>query len=166
MNTANLTLELLTRSDFEEVLIMLLEPDMFKYIKPHQDKSAAYHLKFLELKLNQISNGEGYYWLARNKGGSLLGVINLTPIPETDQVQIGWLIKTEFRGLGYAYEAAKSALDFGIKKTNFNPIYGVFEAENVASEKILEKLDFKFHESFMEDEVLIKKYIFQAQNEF
>ena len=166
MTTANLTLELLTKSDFEEVLTLLLEPDMFKYIKTHQDKSAAYHLKFLELKLKQISNGGGYYWLARDSAENLVGAINLTPISATDQVQIGWLIKSEFRGMGYAYESAKSVLDFGIKKTNFNPIYGVFEAENVASEKILEKLDFKFHESFLEAEVLIKKYIFQVQNEF
>ena len=82
----------------------------------------------------------------------------------TDQVQVGWLIKSEFRGLGYAYESAKGVLDFGLNKTNFNPIYGVFEAENIASEKILEKLNFKFHESFLEDDLLIKKYILQANN--
>lgn len=162
MKTARLSLTLLSESDINDVLAMLLEKGMFEYIKPHEGKPDQYYLDFLSLKLEQIKSGKGFYWLVKDNNMELAGSINLTPIPGTGEQQIGWLIKKKFRGQGFAYEAAKLVLDFAKKETNFNPIYGVFESKNVASEKILTKLNFEFHNSFVEDGVIIKKFIYQG----
>ena len=140
---------------------MFKEPDIFIYIKPHQNKSDEAYDDFLNLKLQQTQTGSGFYWLVRDINGELAGAINLTPIPDTGEMQIGWMIKNKYRGRGIAYDAAKMALEFGLKKTDFNPIYGVFEEENIASEKILEKLNFKFHTSFMEGDNVLKQYIYR-----
>jgi RimJ/RimL family protein N-acetyltransferase len=59
-------------------------------------------------------------------------------------MQLGWQIKTAFRKQGYASEAAQCALDFAIADTTIDPVYAVFVKENIASERILMKLAFKY----------------------
>ena len=164
MQSTKLSLTLLKESDWNEVLIMFQEPGMFQYITPHRDKSVNYYLDFLNLKLEQIKSGTGFYWLVRDKNGELAGTINLTPIPDTGEMQIGWMIRSKFRGQGLAYDAAKLALEFGFRETNFDPIYGVFEVENIASEKILKKLGFMFYEQFFEGNIMVKQYIYKRKD--
>ena len=159
MKTTRTQLDLIKPSDFDEVLIMFNEPDTFKYIKHAQHKSRKEHIEFLQLKMTQTQSGIGYYWVIRElKTDKLIGAINLTPIPSTDEIQIGWIISRSFRKRGFAFEAAKAALEFGINKTNFNPIYAVYEKDNIASEKIMEKLNFRLYKTFFEDEIELKKY--------
>lgn len=142
------TLSLLGRSDFPDVLDMYSEPDTFKYIKGLQNKSEQEYLEFLERKLQEIETGAGYYWMARLSGSAgFVGAINLTPIVgQPDRIQIGWQLKGQFRGQGYASELAEPVFRFGIDKLGLRTIYGVFEPENLASKRILEKLGFTFDE--------------------
>ena len=163
MKTDRATLSLLTESAFDEVLKMFKEPETFKYIKPFQNKTRGAYLEFLKLKIRQIESGKGYYWVIRSIYSSdFIGAINLTPIPGTGQIQIGWQIKNKFRRQGYAYETAKAALEFALAETKFRPIYAVFEKGNVASEKILKKLNFNFHETEIKDTIELKKYIYDS----
>lgn len=53
--------------------------------------------------------------------------------------------------MGYAYEAAKAALDYGIEVLGFRDIYGMTDIDNTGSRRILEKLGFEFVEVFNYD---------------
>ena len=160
IKTERTILTLLQKSDFDELLEMFSEKDAFKYIRPHQHKSIEERIGFLELKLNQIENKTGFYWVARcSETNELIGAINLTPIPKTDKMQIGWMIKSSHQRKGYATETARGVLEFAVKNANFNPIYGVFEKENIASEKILKQLNFAFNKEWDESESTIQEYI-------
>ncbi|MEZ4918559.1 MAG: GNAT family N-acetyltransferase [Saprospiraceae bacterium] len=155
-------MKLLTPSDFPEALEMFHEPETFKYIAPLANKSDAEYLDFLNLKHQQILDKTGYYWVVRNRiNGDFIGGINLTPIPDTGQKQIGWQLKAAYRKQGIAFEAAQLALEFGLNHTNFYPIYAVFHPENIASQRILEKLGFDFLEAFSKAGEPLKKYIFE-----
>jgi len=52
---------------------------------------------------------------------------------------------------GYAYEAAKASLDYGIDELGFKDIYAMTEVGNAGSRRILEKLGFRFVEIFNYD---------------
>lgn len=52
---------------------------------------------------------------------------------------------------GYAYEAAKAALDYGIDVLGFRDIYAMTDVDNTGSRHILEKLGFSFVEIFNYD---------------
>jgi len=161
LSTQRTYLHLLSISDFQEVLEMFMEPDMFKYIAPSQNRNEEQHIEFLYLKLKQIQEGKGYYYLARSKDNNeFIGGLNLTPIGDTDKVQIGWLIKSKFRRQGFAFETARALLDFAIQNKTFNPIYAVYETANIASKKIIEKLNFQFLETTVEDGIEINTYVF------
>ncbi|QCK16772.1 GNAT family N-acetyltransferase [Mangrovivirga cuniculi] len=154
--TNRATLTLLELNDFEDMLSLFLEKDMFKYISPHKDKSREERLEFLNLKLTDNKSGRGYYWVARDsKSNDLIGAINLTPIPESNDLQIGWMISNAYRGKGMATELAQAAKNFFIENLNTDHIFAVFEEGNIASEKIIKKLNFKPHKTFKEDETTI-----------
>lgn len=90
-----------------------------------------------------------------------MGAINLNEIQNSDDMQIGWQIKENFRHQGLAYLGAQMALDFAIDNTEITTIYGVFQADNLASDRILNKLRFSLEGINMQNEVLLHRYIFQ-----
>lgn len=164
MKTERLHLKLIESSDINEVLDMFNEEEAFKYIRPLQNKNTAFYLDFLNLKIEEIKLKKGFYWMVRNYHSKLVGAINLTPIPYTDNIQIGWQIRKQFRKQGFAFEASKAVLKFTLTQTDFDPIFSVFEKENIASKKILNKLNFEFYESVDYNGIELKKYIFKKHD--
>ncbi len=149
ISTPRLTLSLLTLEDINEVLIMFKEPNTFKYIKHMLDATPEECLAFLHKKISNINSKKGYFWTARTLDTKeLIGTFNLSPIPsDPEKLQIGWQIKTVHRGQGYAYECAQAIMKYAINTLKLSIVYGVYEVENIASEKLFNKLNFSFVET-------------------
>jgi RimJ/RimL family protein N-acetyltransferase len=64
-----------------------------------------------------------------------------------------------------AFEGARRAMEFALNKTDVDPIYVVFNPENVASQKIAEKLGFTLFEKFGTKEDPLLKYIYRRKGE-
>jgi RimJ/RimL family protein N-acetyltransferase len=54
-------------------------------------------------------------------------------------------------GQGYAYEAAKASLDYGIDTMGFKDIYAMTDVDNLGSRHLLEKLGFEYKKTFAYD---------------
>lgn len=59
-------------------------------------------------------------------------------------VEIGWRFARESWGNGYASEAALAALEFGFRDCGLSEIVGVYQTENQASGRIMQKLGMRF----------------------
>lgn len=156
-------IRLVEKNDFPSLLEMFHEPDTFKYIKPLANKTDDFYLSFLDLKLKQSQTKEGFYWVIVLETGEIAGAINLTPIPKTEDMQLGWQIKRAWQGKGIASAAAKAALDFALSNTEIDPIYIVFNTQNIASQRIGEKLGFYFLEVFGTEDDPLLKYIYERK---
>ena len=143
MKTARTTMTLMSQQDIPEVLEMFKEKDTFRYIKGLQGKTEQEYRAFLALKITEIQQGNGFYWIIREStSGEFIGAINLTPIPKTKDLQLGWQIKDRFRRKGLALETAQKAMEFALEETDFDPLYIVYEAANEASARISRRLNF------------------------
>ena len=143
METLRTKLTLLKIEDFPEVLTMFHEPDTTNYIKHLQNLSTQEYETILGNRLAQIENKIGCHWTARLRTtNEFIGALNLSPIPNTEMIQIGFQLRTKYWNQGFASELAKKLIGFGIREMKLKTIYGVFEKENVASRKVLEKLGF------------------------
>ncbi|SRR6266496_2829557 len=58
----------------------------------------------------------------------------------TPCIEIGWRIKKQHWGNGYATEAAKACLYYGFKTLQFDKIYSFTSAANLKSEKVMQKI--------------------------
>ena len=152
---------LLTKDDFPDMLAMFNEPETAVYIKHLENLSRIEYEFILNNRLVQLENKAGYHWTARLKSSNeFIGALNLSPIPTTEMMQIGFQLQTKYWNQGFAFELAKKVLEFGIHEIGLKTIYGVFEKENIASRKVLEKLGFAVDEDkiHLEGQVEIYKY--------
>ena len=142
---------------------MAREQDTFKYLKKLRIMTTAEYDKFLLTKLEQIQNRTGYHWAAWLKTDhSFVGALNLNPVTGADKLQIGCQLKRAYWQQGFASELMKSVIDFAIYELKLPEVYGLFEKENVASRKLLEKLGFVPLEVRLLQEVEVAYYHYVA----
>jgi RimJ/RimL family protein N-acetyltransferase len=67
-----------------------------------------------------------------------------------DEVDLGYRFIQKYWGKGYATEAAKAVLEFGVKNKIPN-IIGRAAVENTASVKVLQKIGLTFKEYYLEE---------------
>lgn len=161
METARTKLTLLAREDFPDVMQMFNDPETTTYIKHLQNLSGAESETILNNRLTQVENKTGYHWTARLKStNDFIGALNLSPIPNTEMMQIGFQLATKYWNRGFASELAKKVLEFGIHEAGLKIIYGVFEKENVGSRKVLERLGFSVDKKSALEEKGVEVYRF------
>jgi ribosomal-protein-alanine N-acetyltransferase len=163
LQTERTLLSLLVEQDLPDMEAIARETDTFKYLKKFQTMTTDEYTQFLQTKLEQIRNGTGYHWAVRLKtDGQFIGAVNLNPIKGTSKLQIGCQLKRDFWSRGLASELMARLLEFGIQELKLPAVYGVFQKENIASRKLLEKLGFVFEEGFQEQEVEVEVYKYAA----
>ena len=60
----------------------------------------------------------------------------------TTEIELGYLLARNFWGKGLATEAAAASLQYGFENLDFREIIAMTDLENVASQKVLEKIGF------------------------
>lgn len=90
----------------------------------------------------------GYGWWAVEFGTSneLIGWSGLQYLPETGEIEIGYLLAKPYWGQGLATEGGQVGMEFGFQQLHIPTIIGIVHPENIASQKVLEKLGLVFQE--------------------
>lgn len=104
--------------------------------------------RFLDRVLadNQSPDRPTFHAVVERSSGALMGWAGLSIpnfLPEVlPATEVGWRLGTEYRGHGYATEAAAAALHWGFEDLGLESIISIFEPENVASGKVMDRLGF------------------------
>ena len=153
----------LTEKDIPNVIIMYKEPDSFKYVKPFAGKSDVFYTEFLKKKIESNIKEVGFWTVCKKENNEFIGTVNLNQFASTSMSQVGCHLKRKFWNNGYASELLKEIVGYGIEQRKLREIYGIFEEENIASRKLLEKLQFEHFEkkTILNTKVNIHKYCAQ-----
>lgn len=82
-------------------------------------------------------------WAALEKEtGAIVGECGLHRIPETGEVEIGWLFERAGWGKGLATEAARAVLEFGFTTAKLKRIICLIDRENARSVAVANRLGF------------------------
>lgn len=77
--------------------------------------------------------------------GDLIGNITLNiRNPQTREAEVGYTLRRDHWGQGYASEAAKAIVLFGFATLGLHRIYATTSPLNVASQRVLERLGFTY----------------------
>jgi len=82
--------------------------------------------------------------LVPKPGAQLIGFCGLQPLPETDEIEIGWWLARACWGRGLATEAARAALRDGFARVGLRRIVAIAQPANTASIHIMRKLGMQF----------------------
>jgi RimJ/RimL family protein N-acetyltransferase len=98
----------------------------------------------------KMASAEGllsFYFLALKSDGTLIGKGGLAPIETAvapdelrGAVQVGWTLRADFWGQGYAREAAEAALSLAFGRLGLQRVYAQTSERNTASWGLMERL--------------------------
>ena len=147
IKTARLTLRPFTLQDAEPLYQILSIPGVLEYF-PSPDAPDLERVKRLvQRQIDHWADHDFGWWAVESQTNrELIGWCGLQYLPETDEIEIGYLLSKSYWGRGLATESATRGLDFGFKTLNIKEIVGIVHPENFASQKVLEKIGLEFQE--------------------
>lgn len=144
-----------TLDDADDIVRYASDPEVVRYMPwgPHQttDEVAG----FLERSVQQQrEEPRRFYEMAvewRETGEVLGGGGLRVPEPEHKQGEIGYVLRRDHWGLGIGTEIAELLLDFGFGELGLHRVAAGTDAENVASQRVLEKAGMRREAHFRQD---------------
>lgn len=103
-------------------------------------------IEFLDIRLRHFSKyGFGVWAVIEKKSNELIGQAGIQHMEGEDDIVelVVYTAKSRWRQ-GVGYEACSAALRYGFEILNLSKIAAVTRVHNVASQKLMEKLGFKF----------------------
>ena len=146
LTTPRLVLRPFVFSDLDELATLHAEESFWWYpLRSAMSKDET--TGFLERVLARYeSDGFGIEALLDRAGGTMIGWAGLAVphfLPEIlPAVEVGWRLSGPWRGRGLATEAGAAALEFGFTTGGLERIVSIYEPENVASGRVMERLGF------------------------
>ncbi len=145
ITTSRLILRAFTEEDVDPLHRILGTKDILRYFpnpgSPPRDK--VERLISAQLK-HWEEHGYGWWAVEPRSEKQLIGWSGLQFLPETDEVEVGYLLAQAFWGKGLATEAAQASLQYGFKNFDVESIIAIVHPENVASQRVIEKLGMSF----------------------
>jgi len=117
-------------------------------------------------------NDFGLYPAEEKVSGKFIGFVGLNiPSYMPDSVEIGWRLKKEFWGKGYATEAAKKWLEIGFGEYDLREIISFTAKQNQKSQEVMKRIGMKrdesrdfFHPKIPKDHPLAFHVFYALQN--
>ena len=140
LETDRLKLREWRNEDFDSYAELCADPEVMRFIggKPIDRLEAwrqfAFHVGHWELR--------GYgHWIVEEKSSSkLVGRVGFLNPVGWPAFEIGWTLKREFWGRGYASEAARRALQYGFNELDKPHIISLIHPDNTASIQVAKRL--------------------------
>ncbi len=152
--TERLILRELVAADEEGLFAVDSDPDVNTYLGNNPVKNIQQTKDIIQFIRNQyIENGIGRWAMIEKNTHNFIGWTGLKLVKEltnnhNNYYDLGYRLNKNYWGKGFATEAAKASVDYGINQLNLKDIYAIADMNNIASKKVLEKVGLKFIETF------------------
>jgi RimJ/RimL family protein N-acetyltransferase len=147
LETKRLLLRHQVIEDLDDLWALYCNPNITKYI-PDAPRSRAEAQEELEWHMHgHPKHPELGLWATIYKeSGKFIGRCGLLPWTMEGQydVEVAYTIAEEYWGQGLGSEAAEAILKYGFEKLNLSRLICLIDAENIASQKVAEKIGMTF----------------------
>jgi len=132
-------------SDSEALHRIMGQPGVLRYFPNPSQPDLGRVQRLINFQLDHWQeHGFGWWAIQDKRTSAFIGWSGLQYLPDTDEVEIAYLLDRDYWGRGLATEAARSGIVFGFEKTGQEEIVGIVHPENGASIGVLEKLGMRF----------------------
>ncbi|MDX1414068.1 MAG: GNAT family N-acetyltransferase [Candidatus Promineifilaceae bacterium] len=148
LKTANLILRPFDEDDVYEMYQILRGKEVLRYFPNSSLPSREQVKRMVRNIINHWQDhGYGLWAVESRKEQILMGRCGLQYLPDTAEVEVDFILGNEYWGHGFATEAAKVSLQYGLEKLGINTIVGIVHIDNIASQRVLEKIGMRLIES-------------------
>lgn len=144
--TERLTLQPTSEEDAAFIFELVNTPKWLANIGDRNVKSVEEAKAYIKDKMTpQLKKlGYGNYTLIRKLDNTKIGTCGLYDREGLEGIDIGFALLPAYENMGFGLESASKLKDVGIKKFNIKLISAITTKENIASQKLIEKLGLKF----------------------
>lgn len=145
LETENYRLRGLTIADAAKLFEFMSDKNTMKYLTPHPVKTEAEMKEKIEGKLKRYGDQKEIPWVILNKQKEeIVGQFEFHKLHMWHKkAEMGVVIQGNYQNKGVMTEILVKLLDFGFETLGLNRIVGDIFAENVGSEKLLNKFGFR-----------------------
>jgi RimJ/RimL family protein N-acetyltransferase len=128
----------MTLDDVEAYLELHSDPDVIRFIG-EMDRSLAVARLESDARL-WAGRGHGLFRLAHRDDGRFLGRVGLKYWPQFDETEVGWTLRREEWGHGFATEAARACAEWGFRELPVPYLTSCIEPHNARSIAVAERV--------------------------
>ena len=140
LETERLIMRMWRESDFEPYAELCADPEVMRYLGGKVfDRTEAWR-QMASMIGHWYLRGYGIWAVEEKDSGHLAGRIGCINPEGWPGFEVGWTLKREFWGKGYATEAGRRALEYGFNELDKPHIISLIHPENRASIRVAERL--------------------------
>jgi ribosomal-protein-alanine N-acetyltransferase len=141
ITTPRLILRAFSKKDTEAMYQILKEKEVLRYFPPTDPPPRDRVERMIGgLLKHWQERGYGLWAVEAKASGELLGRCGLQWLPDTEEVEVDFILGKPFWGQGFATEAGRASLQYGFEQLGLEKVVGIAHVENIASQRVLEKL--------------------------
>jgi RimJ/RimL family protein N-acetyltransferase len=138
IETNRLILRPLTTADLDEVVDMHAMPEVIQTMGQFERHAAASRLEGNEREWDE--RGYGLMSIVERDTGRFLGRSGLKYWPQFDETEVGWVLRPEAWGQGFATEAGQACVDWGLGALGLPYLTSLIVPDNVRSINVAKRL--------------------------
>ncbi|HEY8400779.1 MAG TPA: GNAT family N-acetyltransferase [Cytophagaceae bacterium] len=161
LETDRLRIRQFEEKDFQDIYRLNTDHAVMRYqvasgkLRTFEEEAMAFFSVIAEYPKNPDLGG----WVVENKeNNEFLGVTSLKYVPGQDDLMIGFRIKENQWGKGYATELAKSLIQYAFDRIKVNRIGAITNVDNYPSIRVLEKAGLKYEKQIKYNDWDMKYY--------
>ena len=149
-------------SDLEPFALMSSDADVMRYYPApwSREQSDVFAQRVMRLI---DERGWGFWAVEERTAGRFIGFVGLhvpsDKLPFSPCVEVGWRLTKPYWGLGYATEAAQSAISFGFQQLRLAELVAFTAVANLKSRAVMERLGMQFDFEFDHPQVPVESVL-------
>ena len=140
LETDRLLLREFVPEDVDALAAVLSDPETMRYYPAALDRAGV--AAWIERNRRRYADpGHGLWAMVLKSSGELIGDCGLTRqvVDETDEIEIGYHVRRDLWGRGYASEAARACREHGFSRLGAERLVSLIRPENLPSRRVAEK---------------------------
>jgi ribosomal-protein-alanine N-acetyltransferase len=140
LQTQRLLLRELESEDLDALASILSDPETMRYYPAPYDRAGVADW-IQRNRIRYAHDGYGLWAMILNSTGQPIGDCGLVKqsIDGVDEIEIGYHVRRDLWGQGYASEAARACRDYGFANFGVERLVSLIRPENLASRRVAEK---------------------------
>jgi RimJ/RimL family protein N-acetyltransferase len=138
IETERLQLQRMTMADLDQVVALHAEPDITRFFGVFDRERVIERLHADERHWNE--RGHGLLAVLDRDRGCFLGRVGLKYLAQFDETEIGWVLRSDACGHGFATEAARAYASWGFRNLSVPYLTAMIRPDNTRSIRVAERL--------------------------
>jgi RimJ/RimL family protein N-acetyltransferase len=138
IETQRLLLRPIELGDLDEFVALHADPEVTEFIRPLDRDAAEERLRRNEDEW--LERGHGLLAVLERENGSFLGRCGLKHWPQFEETELGWALRRDAWGRGYATEAGRACIEWGFSEFDMPYLTAMIGPRNIRSVRVAERL--------------------------